>query len=195
MDYYRKLAEELNPQEIRHITYLQINHRLTELQKHIEAQVLPVESLLELYTRLQYVEQKIEIQKGLNVVFRTLAPISLEEALRFAQKEADGNTDVQARVLGRRRLAYALVYVNGQKLGKLDISRPYGELMAVDKDFVGRLKENADEVYNFLSVYGLSERIVDAFNIWETVVTNRINGIDDLQASLKKSTEASASER
>jgi len=191
-----QLSEELNPSEVQMIAYLQGQQHLVELQKKMEGQVPDQTDLISQYTELGYVAQDVEVAPGMTCKLRTLPPFALDQAVAFARSETRDEPDNYPRILARRRLAYALIAMNGRELAAGSVvDTPLVDLIIAGANPKEQLRQNAEKRYEILEVLGLSEKISEAFGIWERVIFNRINGIEDLSAVVKKSTGDTASEQ
>ncbi len=191
-----EIAESLSTSEIQVLQYLKGDKHLKGAREKIESQALSTEDIISQYTRLQYVEQEIEIMAGLKATFRTLPPACMDEALTFAEEESDGKNEKFNRILSRRRLSYALIDVNGEAIGPMPVEGSYLDHIRQGKeDFEQALLDYANAVYDALSYYGLADKLAEAFGVWESVIWNRINGIDDLSVNLKNSTRGPEKEQ
>jgi len=189
---YTKLAEELTAQEVQVIGYLQGSQHLIKLQQKIEAQAPKCTELISQYSTNQYVDQTIEVMPGLDVQLRTLSPFAVDESMRFAKRESE--TDLEySRQLARRRLAHGLIAINGNQMSSEQIDGDLLVFASADKEFKSQLVNRADIVYSKLEFMGLADKISEAFGTWEKVIYNRMNGIEDIGETLKKSTGASES--
>lgn len=196
-DYLEELAERLSYREAQFLANSKASDRYESSKRKMEAQVPAVSELLAQYTENQYVQQEVEIMPGLKASFRTLIPQNMDDALDFAVKHSD-NADNYTRVLRRIRLAYGLESINGRRIGEPHFPGSYFDVMASfenSEDFLVDMRKSANSRFNQLSIHGLSEKLEEAFGVWETVVWDRINGIEDLGDTLKKSTGASDIER
>ena len=191
-----QLAEDLNPQEVQMLTYLQGQKYLIDLQKKMEGQVPDQLDLISQYTELGYVTQTIEALPGMKCKFRTLPPFTLDESIAYAKRLSRDEPNNYPRILSRRRLSYGLISMNDKDLAPgsvVDIALT--DLVIAGGDPKRTLTANADTRYKILEVIGLAEKIGEAFGVWETVIWNRINGIDDLGSIVKKSTGDTATEQ
>lgn len=188
-----EIAENLSMSEIQVLSLIKGDDHFLNLREKIEAQVPEVTELIAQYTKNQYVQQTVEVMPGLDVTFRTMPPETMDESLNFAAKHRGESQDTVARILSRRRLSYAVIDVNGEPLGAVPLDGSYFDMIRADKDkFKKQMTEYADSVYDYLSYYGLTDKISEVFGVWENVIYNRINGIDDLSGTLKNSTRGSA---
>lgn len=129
---------------------------------------------------------------GLDVRLRTLSPFAVDESMRFAKRESE--TDIEySRQLARRRLAHGLIAINGTQMSSEQIDGDLLVFASADKEFKSQLVNRADIVHSKLEFMGLADKISEAFGTWEKVIYNRMNGIEDIGETLKKSTGASES--
>lgn len=185
---YKKLAEELNQAEVRVIELLQNQNRIKDLQLKIEAQAPKLEEIISQYSTQNYVVQDIEIMPGLKCTFRTLPPGLVDEAITYANRVSESD-DVYGRTLARRRLAHGLLSINGKEVADVDPVENWAALLSMpDSNLHEKMVENASKRMAFLNMNFLADKISEAYGVWETVIFNRINGIDDLGEALKNST-------
>lgn len=197
MDFeLEELAEELNANEVWYINHLvQKRHHTIDLRKEMERQVPGVEDIIADLTANQYFEQIVKVSQGLECTFRTLVPIQNDESVRYAIDRSKNQEDpAYVNNLARRRLAHGLININGKLLSAKDINGSMFDHINND-GFTETLKDIADTRMAKINVLGLFGRISEAYGVWDTVVNNRINGVEDLSETLKKSTRGTTSER
>lgn len=191
---YEELAEQLDIQELDIIRHLQNNKHLLKLQEKIETQVPKTPELVSQYTKNQFIEQSVEIMPGLNCTFRTPSPYAVDESMIYANKNTKTETNVEfSRIMARRRLSHSLIAINDNKLSTVQITGDMIQSMAGNKEFREGLLNRANEVYEKLEMNGLADKISEAFGVWERVIFNRMNNIEDIGETLKNSTRDSKS--
>lgn len=197
MDFeLEELAEELNANEAWYISHLiQQREHTIEARKEMERQVPSPEDIIADLTSKQYFEQSVKVSDGLECVFRTLVPIQNDEAVRYATKNSESKEDhAYINSLARRRLAHGLVSINGNALSAKDINGSMFDHVSND-EFDKTLKDIADVRIKKINVLGLFGRISEVYGVWDTVVNNRVNGVEDLSETLKKSTRGTTNEQ
>lgn len=195
-----RLVKELHPQEVTAIQMLQQNELIKERMIEMEKQVPAAEEIISQYTKTQYFEQEVEVMKGLNCTFRNIPPVCQDEASTFAIKKCGGtdNHPNYGTILGRRRLAHGLMKINGETVGGpsvLPINGNYAELQMADDNFNEKINKNAALRYKYLGYHGLADKLSEAYGVWERVIYNRMNGVEDMGDVLKKSTGTSTKEQ
>lgn len=190
---YEELAETLSMQDLEIIRLHQSNKHQMALQQKIEAQVPKIVELVGQYTKNQYVEQKLEVMPGLTCVLRSLSPFAVDESMRFANDNTKTDSNMEySRLLARRRLAHALISMNEERMSTVQLDGNLMELLiATGSKYKEEVIKRADTVYEKLEVIGLTDKISETFGVWERVVYNRMNNIEDISEALKNSTRDS----
>lgn len=189
----KTLSEKLSQSDVRELLLMKSSSHILELQKTVQEQAYATEEILSRYTRLQYVQQEIEVGP-LTVTLRTIPPVMEDECVTYAIKNADDNRSIYDRMLARRRLSHGLVSIGGSYIGGMPPDGSYHEMAVVSrKEFIDTLNKRADKVIQYLEFSGMTQRLVDIFMVWEVVIFNRLNGIEDMGAHIKKSTPTSQS--
>ncbi len=192
---HEELAGNLSMQDVEVIKLHQNNKALLKLQEKIESQCSDMTTLVSQYTVNQYVEQKLEVMPGLTVTLRSLSPFAVDESIDFAdEKRRESSNVLYARTLARRRLAHALISMNGNRLSSVQLDGNPLDMIGSGLDYKEEVKKRADEVYAKLEMIGLSDKISETFGVWEKVVFNRMNNIEDISEALKNSTRGSKTE-
>lgn len=131
---------------------------------------------------------------SLKVQLRTVPPILEDECVAYALKHANDNRAIYDRMLARRRLAHGLVSIGNDYICGMPVEGSYHQMAMVNREaFMKSLVERADKVMEYLEFSGMTQRLVDIFMAWEVVIFNRLNGIEDMSARVKKSTPTSQS--
>ena len=174
--------------EINYISLKKINQHLPEVREVIEEQVPGKQEIISQYTEKQFVEGEINVD-GITLRLRTLPPFAVDDAIEFAVEESRNNSK-RDRVLARRRLAYALISVNGKNISSKTLpAKSYHDILSLDGG-VEQLQETIGEFvesnYKALMFHGLSDKMSEIFGVWEKTVYDRINDIGgDLAGVLK----------
>lgn len=191
-EYLDELAQKLTARHVRYLSNEKVLDGLESRGKKIEAQIPDIVDLLSQYTENQYVEQEVEIMPGLKAMFRTLTPQNMDQAIKFAEEHST-SPDTYNRIMPRMRLAYGIVSINGNRVGDAHFQGSYFSAMdsfsSID-EFYKEMDESANKRYNYLSVHGLSDKVSEAFGLWEGAVWDKINYEDPVEA-IKKSTGGS----
>jgi hypothetical protein len=189
----KTLADKLPTSTVRELFVMKSSVHMVELHKTIQDQAYGSEDILSRYTRFQYVQQEIEVG-SLVAVFRTIPPLFEDECVTYAIKNANDNRAIYDRMLARRRLSYGLVSIGGTYIGGMPTDGSYHEMAQVDrKAFMETIGTRANKVMDYLELSGMTQRLVDVFLAWEAIIFNRLNGIEDIGAHIKKSTPISQS--
>ncbi len=187
------LAEKLTPSDVRELFLIKSSAHMIDLHKDIEEQAYSSEEILSRHTKNQYTQQLLEIG-SLAVQLRSIPPILEDECVTYALKHASDNRAIYDRMLARRRLSHGLVSINGEYIGGMPVEGSYHQMMMTNRtEFLKSLNERADKVIGYLEFSGLTQRLIDIFMTWEQVVFNRLNGIEDMNARVKKSMPISQS--
>jgi len=190
-----EIAEELSVNEVTALQYVKSQDYMLPMREKIESQAPSAKEIIGQYTSMQYIEQQVEIMPGLKALFRTIPPWAMDESLEYAQEKSK-TRDQTSRILSRRRLSYALMEINDEPIATLGLQGSYFDMLRADPElFKEKLKIFADNVYNHLCFFGLADKVSEAFGIWENVIFNRLNGIEDVSDTLKNSTRGSTPEQ
>lgn len=185
-EYLDELSEKLEPEHVNYLQLKSINKSLPNLRKRIEEQAPDTEDIIAQYTEDQYVEGEVSLD-GLTLKFRTLAPVMLDESIQFAEVKSKERFNY-SRVLARRRLAYGLMEVNHKKLCNAMLPQnSYYDLM-VDpgpEELKKSLFEFGEANYSALEFHGLSDKMSEIMGVWEKIVYDRLNGVEDLGGIVK----------
>lgn len=177
-EFLDELSEAINWTELRYLQYKKNAQYLQSERERIRDQVYSKEEILSQYTVNQFVEQTIEIMSGLNVSLRTIIPQCTDHAMNFARRHSD-TQEQYTRILTRMRLAHSLMEINDKMFGEPAPQGSYFDVyMADPEDFVESLNKRAEKNYKLLSIHGLCDKISEAFGVWESLVWDRLNGID-----------------
>lgn len=174
-----RLAEEM---EEAHLYYLQnqmYQVNTEELREKLKGQIDDTEEIFADMTRMGFYQQEVEISPHLHATFRTITSKAQDQALEYARENASTNQE-HARMLSRRRLAYALVSQNDKEIAE-PINKPLFELsMGDDADPIDMLSASADKAMEVLGMMpeNLVSRLSQAFGVWEKLVTSRIQEAD-----------------
>lgn len=189
----QELSDRLTDSDIRELMLMKNSEHLIDIQRVIEDQAYSQNDILSRYTSTQYVQQDIEVG-GLALSLRTIPPFVEDQCIKYAMANNGGNKAIYDRTLARRRVSYGLLSVNGNFINGMPMEGSYFSMASGGKDaFMKALDERANQVMLYLEMSGLAGRIIDIYMVWELVVYNRLNGIEDMRERLKKSTPTSTS--
>lgn len=169
-----KIIDTLSFQEINYIWLKKQGIHLPDLTKKIAGQIPDIMRLVEELTEKQFFEQEIEVYPGLKVRLRTTHPSAYDESFAYAYEKSNGEDPLFSRLMSMRKLAYAIVDLNGKRVGDPHPTESYAHIALKDSSFVENLTKSADARMHILNLNPLSDKIKEVFLIWETEINKKI---------------------
>jgi hypothetical protein len=190
-EYLNDLARYISVPQIQYLQDKVTGIKREGLRKTIAEQVEDASEIFDAMSEKQYYEQRIDLGQGLSIMCRTLASFCQDESYVFA-REKTGNSENYGRVVAKRRLAYGVTSINGNAITKTPITGSYidFQMMSKDESLESHMKQLADKAYRIIDTMPevMINRVSEAYGMWESVVYERINGIDSLDETVKNST-------
>lgn len=188
-DFLDELAKNITQDDLIYIEGLMSKTASSAIRSKVVAQVPSAEKILEDLSERYFFEQKIEISPNLKVTFRTLTSNSNDRSLKFAIEKTKDVNDYQIfiRTQLRMRLAYGLTSMNGRKLSVELPDTSYFDIMLSGDNVEELLFDVAKSNFERLSIMPsvLTEKIIQFFGAWESIVYEKMNGQDLLELAKK----------
>lgn len=184
-DELEQLSQKLSPEEVLRIQDMQDQIDREEMRKRLQEQAPDKSEVFSQISEKQYVEQKVEIDQGFTARFRTVNEGASDEVIKYALEHCDNNNDLFIKLKQRRRLAYGLYEVNGERMASADLEDiSYEDLQMAaaedDSSAAKKLREKADQTIEKLELLPrvMLDRLKTAFSVWEYLVFEKISGVD-----------------